>query len=275
MLGLYPLKYLKSDYWKLVQHYPVAESKPIARNSGRRKHEGKELQCSFQLLMRTKMLFADVNFHWYRIRHEFWKNGNFTIYCSWCWFQSRLIFGPGKLIKSCRIAWKNHRKAICLSILSAFLSFLWLYVLANRNCHHSSSCWWHSVWRSPSASCSKSWRPTRWTGSTSCPVCPRWWCARLRLSSSSRVGGHCHPGVCLRCWGGESSTGAIWDSCMEKISRTPAFPLRHSMAVVMGMPGLVPATSQTLCTAQGGCLIITFIINWHSDFLSLVLAHLC
>lgn len=108
--------------------------------------------------------------------------------------------GLGSWSKRCRIAWKNHRKA-CQSCLYA--PFLWLYVPANRNCHHSSSCWCHSVWGNPSASCSKSWRPTRWTGSTSCPVCPRWWCARLRLSSSSGVGGHCQPGVCPCCWAGE------------------------------------------------------------------------
>lgn len=52
MLGLYPLRYLKSDYWKLVQHYPVAESKLISRNSGRRKHEGKEIQW-FLLVQNT------------------------------------------------------------------------------------------------------------------------------------------------------------------------------------------------------------------------------
>lgn len=155
--------------------------------------------------MRTKVLIWDMNFHWYRVRHEFWKNGNFTVYCSWCWFQPRLIFGPGKLIQKLQHSLTKLQRS--LSTLSVVPSFLWLYVLANRNCHHSSSCWWPSVWRNPSASCSKSWRPTRWTGSTSCPVCPRWWCARLRLSSSSRVGGHCQPGVCPCCRG--VSTGAV------------------------------------------------------------------
>lgn len=43
-VGFRSLKNLKSGYWKLVQRYPVAEYKPVARNSGRRKLEGKELQ---------------------------------------------------------------------------------------------------------------------------------------------------------------------------------------------------------------------------------------
>ena len=95
-----------------------------------------------KLLMRTKIIIEDVRFYCYRICHDFWKNCSIMVYFGQCWFQARMIPGPGRLMQNVhagKLFQKSHKRHLHVNTDSVFHSYGWLYVMAKMNCCHSTA----------------------------------------------------------------------------------------------------------------------------------------